>query len=445
MGGIFLSSVLKYIYLYIRKDIIMADVIKKQLKDGITLYYIPDNKYKTVSASAYLNRKLKKDEATTNALISKLLTHGTQDYDDMHKLSIYAENLYGTLYDVNITKKAYVQSIVSSVNFLSDEYTGDKIARKCTCLMLDLLFKPHLEDGLFSEDAVKIEKQNLKDDIEGLINDKRSYANFRCIEEMCKGAENSIFEFGYLEDLDKIDVKSVSEHYRDIMTKSPLDIFVVGSVDIEEFCGFMEEYFKDFDFDISPIEAGGGIVKETDEVKYAEDVFDVAQGKLAMGFTTGITIDDENYYSMLLANSIFGSGAHSRLFNTVREEMSLCYYASSMLDKFRAVMLVSSGIEFVNYEKAKTEIEKQLSNIAKGDFTDDELNVAKSFIVNSYLSYKDSPYAMKEYYRSQCFSANKDSIDEAVDKISSLTRKDVTEALKSIKLNTVYFLKGKEA
>ena len=423
----------------------MADVIKKQINDAVTLYYIPDTKYKTVSASAYLNRKLKKSEATTNALISKLLTHGTEDHPDMHTLSIYAEEMYGTLYDVNITKKAYVQSIVSSVNFLSDEYADDKIARKCMELMLDMLFKPHLEDGLFPEDAVKIEKQNLKDDIEGLINDKRSYANFRCIEEMCRGDENSIFEFGYLEDLNKIDVKSVSEHYKDIITKSPLDIFVVGCVDIDEFCGFLQEYFNGFNFSVEPIKASVGIVKKTDEVKYAEDVFDVAQGKLALGFTTDITIDDDRYYGLLLANSIYGSGAHSRLFNTVREEMSLCYYASSMLDKFRAVMLVSSGIEFANYEKAKSEIEKQLSNIAKGDFTDEELNVAKSFIINSYLSYKDSPYAMKEYHRSQCFSSNKDSIDEAVEKVSSLTREDAVQALKNVKLNTVYFLKGKEA
>lgn len=423
----------------------MSDIIKKQINNAVTLYYIPDTKYKTVSASAYLNRKLKKSEATTNALISKLLTHGTESHPDMYKLSIYADELYGTLYDVNITKKAYVQSIVSSVNFLADEYTDEQIAKQSMTLMLDMLFKPHLENGLFPEDAVKIEKQNLKDDIEGLINDKRSYANFRCIEEMCKGDENSIFEFGYLEDLDKIDVKSVSEHYKDIITKSSLDIFVVGSVDLDEFCGFLKDYFGGYNFNVEAIESVGGIVKKTDNVNYAEDVFDVAQGKLAMGFTTDITVDDNRYYGLLLANSIYGSGAHSRLFNTVREEMSLCYYASSMLDKFRAVMLVSSGIEFSNYEKAKTEIEKQLANIANGDFTDEELNVAKSFIINSYLSYKDSAYAMKEYYRSQCFCSNKDSIDEAVEKVTKLGREDVINALSDIKLNTVYFLKGKEA
>ncbi len=423
----------------------MADIIKRELKNGINLYYIPDTKYKTVSASVFLNRKLSKDEATMNALLSKVLTGGTESCRDITALSTYADELYGTLYNVNITKKSYVQSIVSTVNFLSDNYTDDNITEKCTALMLDLLFKPNVTSSSFPGDVVKVEKQNLKDDIEGLINDKRSYANFRCIEEMCKGEENAIMEFGYLEDLPKIDEKMLYKHYKNIITKSPLDIFVVGDIDLDKFCGYICKYLDEFDFDIEPILGQTGVVKSIDEAKYVEDSFDVAQGKLAMGFTTETTINDKEYYALLLGNSIYGSGAHSRLFNTVREKMSLCYYASSMLDKFRGLMLVSSGIEFENFEKAKNEIEKQLSEIAKGDFTDEEMEVARRFLINSYLSYKDSPYAMKEYYRSQCFSENQISIDEAVEKIASIDKEEVKKALSGVKLNTVYFLKGKEA
>lgn len=423
----------------------MTDIIKRELKNGINLYYIPDTKYKTVSVSTFLNRKLKKDEATMNALLSKVLTRGTESCPDITALSTYADELYGTLYDVNITKKSYVQSIVSTVNFLSDNYTDDNITQKCTALMLDLLFKPNAPSSSFPKDVVKVEKQNLKDDIEGLINDKRSYANFRCIEEMCKGEENAIMEFGYLDDLPKIDEKMLYNHYKDIITKSPIDIYVVGDIDLEEFIGYICDYLNEFDFSIEPVSGQAGAIKAIEEVRYAEDCFEVAQGKLAMGFTTEITINDNDYYALLLGNSIYGSGAHSRLFNTVREQMSLCYYAGSRLDKFRGLMLVSSGIEFENFEKAKTEIVKQLDCIAKGDFTDEEMEVARRFLVNSYLSYKDSPYAMKEYYRSQIFSKTQISIDEAVKKIGTINREDVKKALSKVKLNTVYFLKGKEA
>ena len=261
---------------------------------------------------------------------------------------------------------------------------------------------------------------------------------------MCKGEENSVFEFGYLEDLDAIDEKELLCHYRDIITKSPLDIFVVGNIDVKFLCKCVEEYFSNIPLNIEPVAKVSSVSKKSTEVKYVEDVFDVAQGKLAMGFKTGITIDDPNYYALILGNSIFGSGAHSRLFNTVREKLSLCYYASSMTDKFRGIILVSSGIEFCNFEKARNEIEKQLHNIKNGDFTDDEFDVSKNHIINSYRSIKDSAYSMKDYYRGQCFSKNQDSIDEAISKIEAITKDDVVKALENVELDTVYFLKGKE-
>ena len=180
------------------------------------------------------------------------------------------------------------------------------------------------------------------------------------------------------------------------------------------------------------------------EVSFVSDSFDVAQGKLALGLRTGISAEDVGYYALLLGNSIFGAGAHSRLFNTVREQMSLCYYASSRLDKFRSIMLISSGIEFENFEKAKDEILKQLKNIENGDFSDNEFEVSRDFVINSYLSYKDSPYMMKDYYLGHCFSSNHDTIDEAIEKLKNVKREDIPKAMSSIQLDTVYFLKGKE-
>lgn len=422
----------------------MADIVKKEIQNNINLYYIQDDKYKTVSMSLFLHRKLDRAEATKNALLSKVIRRGTAAYPSINKLNLYAEELYGTLFDVNITKKAFAQSIVSTVSFLSDEYLPESIAAQGTELMLDLVFKTNAENSSFNAETVAVEKQNLRDDIEGLVNDKRSYANFRCIEEMCSGEDTAVFEFGYLEDIDKIDEKTLYGHYMNILYTSPIDIFVVGSVDIDKTVHFIKNYMADFKFNIKPISPCKNEHKKVKEVKYVEDTFDVAQGKLAIGLRTGIGIEDELYYALLTGNSIFGGGAHSRLFNTVREKMSLCYYAGSRLDKFRAIMLISSGIEFANFDKAKNEILNQLKNISNGDFTDEEFEVSKNYIINSYQSFKDSPYLMKDYYLGHCFSSNRDTIDEAVAKVRSVTRDDVVKAFSAVETDTIYFLKGRE-
>ena len=88
-----------------------------------------------------------------------------------------------------------MQCIACSVSNISDKFTGEGITCKSVELLLDFLFDPYTPNGAFDKQYVEGEKQNLKDDIEAIINDKRSYANMRVIEEMCKGEENAVFEY----------------------------------------------------------------------------------------------------------------------------------------------------------------------------------------------------------------------------------------------------------
>ena len=79
----------------------------------------------------------------------------------------------------------------------------------------------------------------------------------------------------------------------------------------------------------------------------------MTQGKLAMGFRTGIDAWDEDYPALMLLNAVYGGTTTSKLFLNVRERLSLCYYASSGLMKYKDVMLVSSGVEFSKVGQAQ--------------------------------------------------------------------------------------------
>ena len=71
---------------------------------------------------------------------------------------------------------------------------------------------------------------------------------------------------------------------------------------------------------------------------------DVTQGKLAIGLHTGILGTDADYPALLLLNAVYGSSMTSKLFVNVREKLSLCYYASSAIEKNKGIMLISSGM-----------------------------------------------------------------------------------------------------
>ena len=421
----------------------MHNVKYIKIADGINLYYINDTKYKTVSMAMYLHREIDRNEVTKNALLTKVLRRGNAGYNSIKSINTYLESMYGTLFSVDVSKKADIQSISCSVSNIADKYSEEGLTARTAQFMLELMFEPYVVNGAFCEEYVESEKKNLKDDIDAIINDKRSYANMRCIEEMCKGEKNAILDCGYIEDIPHINCTNLYEHYKKIVFSSPVDIYIVGDADVDSLAQTIREYLSPYKFDISPLKAT--LTKRSaGDIKHIDEKMDVNQGKLSMGFMTGLNGDDEDYYALLVANSIFGSGAHSKLFNNVREKMSLAYYASSRLDKFNSLMVVSSGIEFENYNKAKDEILVQLDAVKNGDFTSEELAVAKDFIINSYKSYFDSPYLMREFYLSSSFTKHTDTIEEAIEKVGAVTAEQVKCAFANVSLDTVYFLKGKD-
>lgn len=414
-----------------------------KIRDGIMLHYINDNKYKTVSVATYLHRPMSRDEVTKNSLLSGVLKSATANYNSMKSINRHLEDMYGTAYNVSVSRRGAVQSIVSACSVVTPNISGENLIPAAIGFSFEFLFNPAVENGGFIEKITEIEKKNLKEDIESLINDKRAYADFRCMEEMCRGESAGINEYGYVEDLPELNGKNLYNHYKSIITKSPIDIFVIGECNIDEIKQTISEYLSEFDFDISPVKNENGESK-TVEMKTVEESFDVAQGKLALGLRTFIGPDSSLYYPLLVGNSVLGAGAHSKLFNNVREKSSLAYYVSSRLDKYAKVMLISSGIEFKNYERAKTEILQQLDDVKNGRFTEDELKIAKDFIINQYRSYFDSPYMLRSFYIGQLVSGKADSIEEAIANVESVTAEQICQSMKNVTLDTVYFLKGRE-
>ena len=176
------------------------------------------------------------------------------------------------------------------------------------------------------------------------------------------------------------------------------------------------------------------------------DVMDVTQGKLAMGFRTGgVTMVSPDYPALLVCNALFGGSVNSRLFLNVREKMSLCYYASSMLDKLKGLMVVSSGVEFADFDRAQEAILAQLDEIRQGKITDDELSAAVRFVVNSFRSRLDSQSQMEDDCVTKLiFEKKPDDGTAQIQAVERVTAEQVAQAAQKIKLDTIYHLTGKE-
>ena len=158
----------------------------------------------------------------------------------------------------------------------------------------------------------------------------------------------------------------------------------------------------------------------------------------------GYRASSEDTSALLLANLIFGGYSNSKLFLNVREKLSLCYYASSSYHRSKGLITVSSGIEAKNYDLARREIAAQLEAVQRGDFEPWELEGARSCILSSLRSREDSAGRLEEYYLGQAATGVWEETDELIAQLEAVTPARVAAAAQSIRLDTVYFLTGKE-
>ena len=145
-----------------------------------------------------------------------------------------------------------------------------------------------------------------------------------------------------------------------------------------------------------------------------------------------------------MLNAVFGGTTLSKLFMNVREKLSLCYYASSVLEKMKGILWVSSGIEFDKYEQARDEILAQLEAIRRGEIEPWELEGARRTIMTAHMTTLDSQSRQEDFWLGQAVAGVDEGPDSVAQRIECVTLEQVVEAAKKLELDTIYFLKGKE-
>lgn len=415
---------------------------KINIKDSINLYHLKATKFKTFAISFYFQRPLCEEEISLNALIPYILKQGSANYPDNETISKTLEGLYGGIFDCSVRKKGDSQLMGLSFEFVSPAFIREEnYKEKVLDFVFDVVFNPITVDGAFKDEYVEREKQNQIDYIKGIINDKKEYASARCVEEMFKGEAYALYSGGTVEGITAADKKSLYNQYKKLLCESPVDVFVSGDIDTDEIVSRLGKLERNNPHGRYPVFSAK---KHSGDIRRISDKMNVSQGKLCMGFVTNVEDGTDEAVALTVFNSIFGSGAHSKLFNNVREKLSLCYYAASRLNKNKGTMVVSSGVEFRNFDKAYDEILVQLENMKQGKIEEWEMTAAKSALTGVLRSYSDNPVSTEEHYLNNALSGKTMTVEEFAEKINKVTLEEVVAVANKIELDTVYRLEGKE-
>lgn len=413
------------------------------ISDGIFLNIVDTDKFKSNLLTVNFIRPLDREEVTVNALLPMVLERGSASFPTKLLLERKLEELYGASLELGSSKRGERQLIKASIEWADSKFTGDeKSDKEAINLLKGLIFDPVSVNGSFDEEYVAQEKRILISRIRSRINDKRNYAISRCIEEMCKGEKFGIYSLGYEEDIESIDGRILYKQYRNILMSSQIEIFFVGNLDGLELEQLIpDELYNRMELLVVPRE----IIPENNLSKRnVEETMSVSQGKLVLGFRSSIPYEDELYNGLLLGNEILGGGPNSHMFKTVREEKSLAYYVSSSLIKYKSIILADAGIQFSDYKQSLDLILDQVSRLKAGDFSDEDLQIAKKSIENSSRSIVDSNQMISDFYLGKTISRDERTLEEMLVDLEETDRDKVIRAMNTVSLDTIYFLNGKE-
>lgn len=417
------------------------------LRPGVQLTAVQTKKFKSSTLAVRFLAPLSEEDASRNALVPMVLRRGTAEHPDMESLSAALDELYGGSLEPLVRKKGETQCVGFAGSFLDDAYAleGEQVLEPAAELMAEVLLKPYTQNGAFCPDYTRQEKDNLIDRIRAQVNDKRQYAQIRVVAEMCGDEPFGVDRLGSEASAQAIDAKMLWEQYQKLLRTARVELYYCGSADPER----VQAAFAPI---VNGLPEGGermAVVrpakrKAPKHPRRVEESLDVTQGKLAMGFRTNADAWDEQYPALTLVNAIYGGTTTSKLFMNVREKLSLCYYASSGLMKYKDVMLVSSGVEFDKVGQAEGEILSQLYKCQTGDFSDDEMEWARRSVVSTLLTTLDAQSRLEDYWLGQAAAGLSEGPDQLAARVEQVTREEAVAAAQDLILDTVYFLKGRD-
>ncbi len=404
------------------------------------LHLIKTKKFRSINIKVLLKDEIKKEDITKRNILTDYLVATTKKYQTRKKLNLKIQDLY-SLY-IGSFNNRIGNMLVTRINMslLNPKYTEEGMLEKSIELLHEIIFEPNTKNNRFDKEILNILKKDLESEIKTIKENPKMYANIRMLENLGNLAY-SYRGFGYLEDLRETDEKNLYEYYKDFISKSDVDIYVIGDFSEKEMIKIIKEKlnFKtlkknkcDINIYHDKVLKNPNIVIETEKLN---------QSKLAIGCKLKNLTEFERKYVINLYNMILGSGFNSKFMQIIREKNSLCYYITSSVNKADNLLIISSGISYDNFEKVIKYIKSIMKNMSKNTITEEELANVKTEYLSILSETLDNIDSIVENMVAKDL-LNLDDLDIRREEIMRVTIKDIENIAKKVYLDTIYLLRG---
>lgn len=414
------------------------------IADGVTGYHIPAPRFKTTRITVQLLTPMDIKTVSRNAMLPYTLARACRSYPDLRSLNSKLASLYGASLYGSAAKIGDVQALRLTVSFINDRYAidGSRITEECARLLLGMIFSPLLNGARFDAGLFDGEKRLFLEKIDGEVNEKRRYAISRTEGIMASDEPFGISKYGPRAMAQGLTAGELYLAWEELLKTAVISVNTVGDCDSETVYSLLKKALAGIER--APVGIGGQTLCGGSGGKSVTERMAVTQSKLVMGFISDITKTSDMYIPATVFCDLYGGSPTSKLFQNVREKLSLCYYCAARYNRSKGIMLVDSGVSEDNAEKAKSEILAQLERVKAGGVTDEELAASKISLIDTARSVLDSQSSLDAWYCDRALDAEPMSPAQFADRISAVSKEQAASAANHFTFDTAYLLAPEE-
>lgn len=419
-------------------------VYKTYKCNSYNIHTIKTDRFKTVHMEIIFRKNIVKEELVNYAFLVDMLMESSKNYPKRKDVITKLEELYKLVVYGTTVKTGNVLNSNFMADFIDPKFIDEEdYLENVIKFIFEMLMNPNATNEEFDLKEFNFVKERLKREIKSIDENPFKSSMRKAIEAMDKSSVTAFPLMGSVEELEGITPGSLYKYYKKLFKDNTCDIFIIGDVDCDNIVSLIQKYFKH-----RYINSNKLVLRVDNKFKKKvttkEDVSENLQANLVMIYNIGELPEVERHVTMQVFNYIFGSGGlTSKLYKRIREENSLCYNISTLYLKYDELLVIHISLDTANVKRAVSMVKKCLKEMQTGDFLDSDLEDAKKSISLALDLTSDNNSSLLNNYVFHEFD-NLPLIDERKKSLAKLTKEDVVNVSKKLKLNTIYVLKGKE-
>ena len=410
---------------------------------GVHLHFIQSEKFKTNKIKVRFSAPMSEKTIAGRVLTASMLETSNALYPTSQAFREKLANLYGANYSTSLSRRGLVHYLDINLSFVRDQFLSRKnmLADEILDFLKASLFFPLSNGQAFDTKTFEIEKRNVLTDLEAEIENHFYHAHRELNNLFYDLPEMRIPRVATIELVEKETAETSFAAFQQMLTQDQIDLFFIG--DFNEIA--VREKIQEFQFSereqplqLSYQQNYSNITREKLEQR------DVHQSIVELAYHFSSQYGDRSHLPLIVLNGLLGGFAHSKLFVNVREKESLAYTISSSFDIFSGLMRIYAGIDRANRTKTIALINRQILDLKRGHFTDEELEQTKNMLKNSILLAQDRQNTLIERaYMSSVLGKKFLSLEAWLKALENVSKADLIEAAQQLKLQAIYFMEGK--